>query len=151
MVIGVEFTVQQVNNGNALWQLAKCLDDDLNIYIVDNQTEVFHNREPNRYFECTCYTMSNFLQHTQLPHYATFCKMQAYKGVYQFYDIHTYEDFINSDCCLLLLLYDCENVEIFVKDENLANDIFHRANSEFFLKKNYIYKEDSNRTVMDIL
>ena len=63
-------------------------------------------------------------------------------------DIHTYQEFLTSQCLLLLLLYDCDYVELYCKKPFILDDIFC---SRFQEKLLIIDDQNDSRTIMDIL
>lgn len=62
-----------------------------------------------------------------------------------------YNQFIKSSCLLLVLIYDCESVEIFSKDERITRSLFDNARRKGFSETTLITDENDGRTKMDIL
>ena len=56
--------------------------------------------------------------------------------------MHTYDDFLNGDCQLVLLIYDCEFVEIYVKYKAIVRALYENALSNKYTEVEYI--TDSN-------
>ena len=63
----------------------------------------------------------------------------------------SYDEFIKSSCLLLVLIYDCESVEIFSKDERITRSLFDNARRKGFSETALITDENDGRTKMDIL
>ena len=80
-----------------------------------------------------------------------FLKLQAYSEEEPYADIHTYDEFIKSSCLLLVLIYDCESVEIFSKVERITRSLFDNARRKGFSETTLITDENDGRTKMDIL
>lgn len=124
----------------------------LNWYVIKNQTEVWEYPNDSAYFENAYYNGDDFSSIIKSPHYIIFLKLQAYLRISnRFKDIHTYEDFLSSDCLLLLLIYDCEYVEIYLKDAKTVNRIIENAKEARFEEITIITDENDARTNLDIL
>lgn len=52
--------------------------------------------------------------------------LHKYPDEKQVQAIDSYEDFVNSDCELCLLYYDCGPLEIYIKDANCIQSIWNR-------------------------
>ena len=86
MIRGVSFQIPQ-RKLDTLWQILQCVDiAQYDWYNIDCQNEVWSD------------------------------SLQAYFPGDQFCDLHTYQEFVGSDCQILLLIHDCEFVEIYVKE-----------------------------------
>ena len=102
-------------------------------------------------FEKEYYDGKSFLQNIMTEHYIIFLKLQAYFDNVKFSNIHTYKDFQDSDCQLLLLIYDCKSVEIYLKDINNVNLLYESALKNNYTEIGYITSSNDGRTKMDIL
>ena len=151
MIRGVSFKIPQMA-GNILWQMLKCIDiEKYSWYNIKNQCEVWKNYNGGVGFEKEYYDGKSFLQNIISEHYIIFLKLQAYVDNGKFFNIHTYKDFQESDCQLLLLIYDCEYVEIFIKDMNVAKALHKSDLKNNYTEVGYITENNDGRTRMDIL
>lgn len=151
MIRGVSFKIPQIS-GNVLWQMLKCIDvKKYNWYNIINQCEVWENYNGGVSFEKEYYDGKRFLQNIMSEYYIIFLKLQAYFDNGKFSDIHTYKDFQESDCQLLLLIYDCEYVEIYSKDITDLNLLYENALKNNYIEIGYITGNNDGRTKMDIL
>ncbi len=154
MIRGVSFKIPQIK-GNILWQIFKCIDvKKYSWYNIENQNEAWeyiNNSQGDVFLELNYYNGKNFLQKIQSNYYILFLKLQAYLGNDGFSNIHSYTDFQRSNCQLLLLLYDCEFVEIYIKDQAIIRDFFKNAIMNNYTEIEYITEKNDFRTKMDVL
>lgn len=124
----------------------------LNWFVIENQTEVWEYPNYSAFLENAYYNGEDFSLTIKSPHYIIFLKLQAYLRIdNSFKDIHTYEDFLSSDCLFLLLVYDCEYVEIYLKDAKTVNKIIKNAKEARFEEITIITDENDARTKLDII
>ena len=151
MTRGVSFDIPQIT-GNSLWQILNCLDVEKYCwYNIDSQNEVWESPHGELFFKKEFYDGEEFLKCIALDHYIIFLKLQAYFDNSNFFDIHTYEEFQKSDCQLLLLINDCEYVEIYAKDQAVIEAIYENALKNNFTKVKYTTESNDGRTKMDVL
>ncbi|MDD3392504.1 MAG: DUF2691 family protein [Bacilli bacterium] len=60
-------------------------------------------------------------------YYTIFLKLQLYMEKESNYSINNFNDFLNSDCELILFITDNEYVEIYSKNSNMLNIIMNNA------------------------
>lgn len=120
-------------------------------YNVENQNEVWSLPQYEIFFEKECYDGLSFCELIKQPHFVVFLKLQAYLSEENYAGIHTYDEFLKSNCLLMVLIYDCEFVEIFCKDINITNALFDNARRKGFLEPELITDGNDGRTKMDIL
>ncbi len=108
---------------------------------------------PNRgdFLTESCYEGSAFLSAISEPHFVIFLKLQAHPANGAFAELHNYEDFLKSDCAVLLLICDCEFVEIYLKDAALLNRIRENAENAGFGGITILTDENDARTKLDVL
>jgi len=152
---GVSFRIPQVV-GDVLWQILKCINvENYCWYNLISQNEAWsyeNNSKGNAFFlESDYYDGKSFWQNIHTKYYIIFLKLQAYFENGVFFDIHTYADFLRSDCQLLLLIYDCEYVEIYAKSEKTIKAIFENAIANNYVEIKYITESNDGRTGMDVL
>lgn len=151
MIRGVSFHIPQMR-GTVLWQMLSCINiEQYCWYNIESQNEVWTDTPGNVFFEAGYYDGKRFLQQIQLDSYIVFLKLQAYFEDSKFFDIHTYNDFQESDCQLLLLIYDCEFVDIYAKDQDIIKSIYENALINNYTEVEYITKNNHVRTKLDVL
>ena len=149
---GVSFRVPQGRN-----DLLQEILDGIDIqtfcwYNVESQNEAWSNPEENEaLFRKERYNGAEFSRVIQRPHFVVFLKLEAYPPGENCPDIHSYEEFLKSSCLLLMLIYDCEFVEIFAKDAHTTNPLLENAHRKGFLEIALITDENDGRTRMDIM
>lgn len=147
---GISFKLKPINH--ALWQILKCINvEKYNWYNIESQNEVWANYNGGIGLEKNYYDGKSFLQNITSDHYIIFIKLQAYLKDGKFFDIHTYDEFIKSDCQIILLINDCEFVEIYLKDQHDINILYHHMMEMGFKDIKYISDINDGRTKMDVL
>lgn len=150
MVRGVSFDM--VPSSNALYQILKCFDPEKYYWFnIDSQNEAWDGPKGAPLFERDCYDGRSFVKRIMSEHFIAFLKLQAYFKENAFVDIHSYDEFVKSDCQLLLLIYDCESVDIYAKDLTIIKSIYENALINHFSEIQYITENNDQRTKMDIL
>lgn len=152
MIRGVFFIIPEIENRPVLSQILENIHvEKYRWYHIEEQSEVWKDYEGGEFFDKNYYEGNSFLQLIQSEHYVIFLKLQAYFDHNEFYDIHTYEDFQNSKCQILILIADSDIVDIYVKDPMIAKDIYQNAKANNFLDIRYITDSNDNRKKMDVL
>ena len=77
-------------------------------------------------------------------------KLQAYLTENPFVNIHTYEQFSASDCQIMVLVYDCKFVEIFIKDMRIIENVYKNALVCDYMDLKYITDQNDGRSIMDL-
>lgn len=150
MNIGVSFEIQQ-GVSDILFQILSCINvKSFNWYNISSQDEVWDDFQSNAFFEKDFYDGETFLKHIKMKHYIISLKLQGYKDSSKFFDIHTYEEFLDSDCKIIVLIYDCEYVEIFSKDITITQSIYKNALLANFKNVKIITEENNYRTILDV-
>ncbi len=151
IIRGVSFQIPQMIS-DTLLQILKCIDiAQYDWYNIDSQNEVWSDSRQELFFQANFYDGKSFALCIQEYHYIIFLKLQAYFPNSQCYDIHTYQEFVESDCQILLLVYDCEFVEIYIKDFAISQAIYQNAILNHYTDVVYITDTNDGRTKMDIL
>lgn len=70
--------------------------------------------------------------------------------MYRYFDIHTYNDFLKSDCEILMLINDTDYFDLYLKDEELIYVIYNHLKSHCFKNINYITDENDCRKKMNV-
>lgn len=148
--IGIRFELLQTFDTNCLYEILKCLKNkNLFWYVTGNQTEVWADKNGNETFFKQKYNNKEFFDVVSNNHYAIFLKIQAYSDSHIFEEIHTIKEFENSDCRIILLIYDCYWCDIYIK-EDLIDILYQNLIESEFDNINYIYDDCDTRTKLDI-
>lgn len=151
MIRGIRFIIPQLTT-NTLWKIFKNTDiATYNWYNIEEQNEVWTNPGGKDFFDSEYYTGESFQEKIKLDHFIVFLKLQAYKKGGVFSSIHTFSEFKESECQVLLLAFDCEFVEIYVRDIELAGMICENARAEHFESIEYITDDNDDRTILDVM
>ncbi|WP_379968230.1 DUF2691 family protein [Ectobacillus sp. sgz5001026] len=79
-------------------------------------------------------------KHTYL---AIFAELKAFPKTAIVSDIADYEDFVNSECEIIVLLVDCAYVDVYCKDINLTEEVYQYAQQKGYTDIEYIDENDS--------
>ncbi len=147
---GLSFKIPYQNN--FLWQILKFIDiENYDWYNVDSQCEVWKNFNENLFFETDFYHGKDFANKIREDHFIIFLKMQAYLKNGTFIEIHSYDQFVKSECQILLLIYDCDNVEFYIKNISTIETLYEHAINNGYSDVNYITDKNDKRLCLDIL
>lgn len=151
MVRGISFTAKHPT-GDTLYDILTEIGADAYCWrIIKSQTEAMDSTFEEKIFQKEYYKgreLMNCKFHNSL---IIFLKLEAYVGKCDSEDIITYADFRTSCCQMLLLVNDSENVEIYLKSDN----ILHRI--EMYLRRcrcydySLITDENDARTRLEVL
>ena len=83
-------------------------------------------------------------------YYLIFANLKAYPIEKNVIDIRTYEEFLNSDCQLVLLVIDCSYVVIYSKDKEKLESLYRNARTKKFANIQYITDENDSRTRLSV-
>lgn len=150
MVRGVSF--KAIPSSYMLYQILKCISiEKYYWYNIDSQSEVWDKSRGTTFFEKEIYDGKSFFKRINVDHFIIFLKLQAYFTNSSFVDIHNYEEFKRSDCQLILLIYDCQYVEIYAKNQTVSKEILENALTNHYTEIQYITDSNDGRTKMDVL
>lgn len=151
MIRGLKFEISQETANPLLGILAGVNADSYFWFCVQNQEEVWNTKKDSPFFKKADYIGEEFSDLIKQDCYIIFLKLQAYATKSKYYNICTYEEFLKSDAQLLLLIYDCEFVEIYCKNENTSKALYNNAISQGFCDVMFITDANDNRCKFDIL
>lgn len=104
-------------------------------------SEVF-NEKGNDLFEKDTYNNSEFQDIiNNNKYYLVFLTLISYNSGSKKININNFEDYFNSDCNLLLYIIDNIFIEIYVKNEDLLNQIKYNVKLNNFKNFKYIKNE----------
>lgn len=135
-MIGVEF--ERTNEYNNFLTLL-FYNTDLSFYnFVFAEKEIYEI--DNFDYELAGEEFSKIIDRNQKC-YIVFLNLRVFKKDKKIGEIKSYNDFINSDCELLVLIHDVTYVEIYFKDNELKNQILNNLDN---LKIDYRIKTSDN-------
>lgn len=153
MIRGMSFEIKKRGN-----RILKEIFENINVlkycwYSIEEQREAwcFVDSREKEFLENEYYQGQDFLEAIRKDHYIVFLKLEAYLEETNCYDIHSYEEFQNSKCKILLLIYDCNFVEIFAQDEKVIRKFYENARKKKFGEIEFITDTNDKRTILDVL
>lgn len=127
MLRGISFKFKNISN-TVLLDILGCIDvENYCWYNIESQTQIWDKTKKNNLLASNYYDGATLRKEISLEHFAMFVKFQAYFKSSVFTDINTYDDFKNSDCQIMLLIHDCDFVEIYAKDKEVMDKFYNRA------------------------
>lgn len=149
---GISFYADAGFNSSVLWDILNCIDvEKYTWYFIDSQSEVWANAGGDDLFMSDCYSGENFSQLIKQKYYIIFLKLQAYSDTYKFLDIHTYEDFVKSNCKILILVNDSNYFDVYLKDKVMIDVFYNHLKSHGFKNLDFITDKNDYRRKMDVL
>ena len=154
MIKGVSFELKQNKKGNVLSEIFSCIDVKMyNWYFCLDQAEVWENFYAEESLLEELYSGEEFNEFINSEKYILFVKIQAYKTCINqntFKSILTYEEFLDDDCQLLILLADGEYVDIYAKDHVFIKDIYEHGKEKGFSNIEYITDDNDCREILNV-
>lgn len=148
---GIYFEIPQMVT-NTLWSFLRNIQiENYNWYNINNQSEIYNEKSDGEFFCKKHYSGTEFFNLIQLNHHIIFLKLQAYLIDNRFKNIDSYEEFINSDCQIIILVYDCKYVEIYSKQELELYEIYQSAQENNYKNISYITENNRDRNNMNVL
>ena len=152
MYRGVNFEVSQSQNSKILTEILNGIDVDNYFWLyIDSQSETYSDSFGTDFFDKERYSGLEFSKHIQNPHYIIFLKLQVYDAECKQNEIQTYAEFLESKCKLLILINDCTFVEIYTKENEIAEAIYKNACDKGFKNVTYITQSNDSRKEMNVI
>ena len=146
---GISFKIPQEKT-NILWKILGGIDiAKYWWYNIISQTEIWGVSDFEDFLE-DHYRGKDFAEHIQNEHFVLFVKLQAYASHSNFQNIPSFEEYIESDCQIVLLINDCEFVEIYAKDQTVVESLFFNAQRNGFKLIRYLTDETDTRTTLNV-
>lgn len=122
-------------------------------YNIESQKEAWSLTAygEKEFLEHSLYRGGEFKSHISKKHFIIFLKLEAYLEDTKNFDIHTYREFQNSDCKILILIYDCKNIEIYVKDGEVLQSIYESIEGKDCCEIEFITDDNDGRTLFDVI
>lgn len=135
-----------------LWQILKCVPvENYTWYNIASQDEAWRKDMDLPLFQKYCYRGEEFKVQIQQPQFVIFSKLQAYSNPpRKMHNLCSLQDFRESDCDLLLLIYDCTFVEIYAKDPTILSLLYQNALDQGYTGIACDTEETCRRTNMNI-
>lgn len=120
--------------------------------IIKEQSEVWCEKTNTDFFRKTDYSGVELKKQLRDNCRINFLKLQVYESyLSNTFELHTYTDFLLSDCKFIVLLYDNIFVEIYAKEHDIIKTLQSAAQDKQCLNINLISEKNFSRTKMDIL
>lgn len=148
-VRGVSFYTEQQNDDILRQALGGIDVAAYNWFVDSSQNDVWSNGGFG-FFHSNVYNGSAFKEAIERNHYVIMLKLQAYYPDAEYDRIDTYDEFLNSNCRILLLICDAHFVDIYCKDIGITQALFDRANLLQYRDVEYITDENDGRTAMNL-
>lgn len=153
MYRGIRF---QISNeyGNFIADILEPVDSGNFSWRADFHTEIWKSVNGKLDEELFPNPIMNGPEFFDLTHnntyYMIFANIQAYpEGNTSFPRIHKYEDFVASECQVIMIVADSSYVDVYCKDSSLIEKLYDNAKSKGYKCIKYIDENDS-RTGMFI-
>lgn len=155
MIRGISFKVSQ-DQDRILWEIFQGIDVSKYIwYNIQSQNEAWCRRDneilDKTFLKKSRYRGQEFLERIREKHFIVFLKLEAFEEETADYEVHSYEEFKESACKILLLIYDCEFVEIYVKEKKLTEALYSNGEKWGFSDMEFISEETDQRIRMDVV
>ncbi len=151
MIRGLSFKISQ-GISNPLFNILAGVDAEKYYWFcVPNQEEVWDTDSNLPFFKKAGYNGREFTDLIKLDCNIIFLKLQAYISKSEYSNISTYDEFIKSDCQLLLLVYDCIFAEIYCKNTDITKAIYNSKINKRYSDVAFITDSNDNRYKFDIL
>lgn len=121
-MIGIRFKIPNKSD-TYISKILKNIGREDNIWYIKEE-EILNKMD--YLFDKEIYTNSEFKGIISKPHYIVFANIQLYKNN-NIKEINNYDDFINSDCSLILFITDSEFVDVYSKEEKFIDFIKQNA------------------------
>lgn len=125
----LEKILEDINESYYLWKLPEAeiyIENGMNIFLDD----IYSNDEFQKMIGIKRY-------------YTVFANIQLYDKSINLIDINTYEDFMNSDCQLILFVTDNIFVDIYANNDEMLDKIYQNAKKYNFDNMKIIHSKDS--------
>ncbi len=150
MIRGVSFSIIP-NEQEKLLNLVRSMNTENYAWsYIASQSEIITQDQGGNYLEDDSYNGNAVLDLFGENNYIIFLKLQAYVSQDPDDEIHTYIEFVDSSCQILFLLYDCEFVEIYMKNADSSRRLYENAVLQGFRNVEFITDNNDLREKMDL-
>lgn len=120
-------------------------------YVIDGQNDAWDSCMEHLLFDRAVYDGSAFYETVQQEHFVIFLKLQAYFPNEPFVEILSYDDFRKSKCQLLLLINDCTQAELYIKDNTVIENTYQQLLRNGFCNVRYLDDSNDRRVKMRVI
>ena len=117
---------------------------------VSSQSEVWSFPREKDFLTREYYKGSLLKRRIKRRHRILFLKLQAYYEEGKYLNLSTYEDYMDSPCCLIILVWDCEFVQVYSKDETFIKKLYDVVQKLGYTDITFVTDENDRRKRMDI-
>ena len=150
MLRGVSFQIPQ-GYSDSLNQILRNIDvEKYHWYNDTSQAETWNPNSEDDFFVMDEYNGPEFKELIRQSYLILFLRLLAFQVPDEFTHISSYSDFLSSACCMIILIYDCENVEIYSKDIQEIEILYNSALENGYTGVEYITDSNDGRTSMNI-
>jgi Protein of unknown function (DUF2691) len=93
-------------------------------------------------------TLKDIIENNE--YYLIFQDLKAYPKEKSFINISTYEEFLSSDCQLVLLVIDSSYITIYCKDKEILEELYLNARSQRYINLEYVTDKNDRRTKLTV-
>lgn len=144
--IGVKFEIPN-EYGNYLYDILKPLPVECYQWLVDN--DEVHLLKDNKFTNEFLFNDDRIISGEKLyessrnnSYYMIFLNLRAFLKDGDVKAVSKYKDFLESDCQIIIAVYDCSYVMFWCKDIKLAVKMYEYANSKGYENVKYISEKD---------
>ncbi|WP_339784379.1 DUF2691 family protein [Paenibacillus sp. FSL R7-0313] len=83
-------------------------------------------------------------------YYLIFTNLKAFPKGTQITDVITYEDYVESECQMVLLVIDSIYVTVYCKDLEKVKELYNHINRQGFESLEYLTDENDTRTILSV-
>lgn len=144
--MGVKFEIPN-EYGNHLYDILKPLPVEYYQWLIDG--DEIHLLKNNKFTDEPLFNDNRIISGEKLyetsrnnNYYMIFLTLRAFLKDGDVKDIWKYKDFLESDCQIILSVYDCSYVMLWFKDIKLAVKMYEYADSKGYENVKYINEKD---------
>ncbi|MCO4850684.1 DUF2691 family protein [Bacillus vallismortis] len=153
MLRGVRFQIPN-EYGVYLWRILQPLDISNYMWLTSGESYFVIDGELDNeelFYDDAIVEGTDFANRLETnQHYTIFVELQAFPFGKTVDQVETYEEFVDSDCELVLLLADSSCVEIYCKDRNVIEKLYSNALQDHFEEVQLITEENNTRTRLTV-
>ncbi|MDM5155188.1 DUF2691 family protein [Bacillus sp. DX1.1] len=126
---------------------------DLKDFLISIETVEIYDGKQEHLFPKENYVIEGTKVHkiiNEQQYYIVFTDFKIYPKHGGITEIETYEEFLHSDCELILLIAECEYVTLYCKDKNMLNQLYENAIKQHFTDVEYVTDLNDDRTGMSV-
>lgn len=140
-MLGIKFKIPNTYD-IILYKILKNINSEDSMWMVPTE-EVFC-KDGSFLFQYDIYIDRKFRNMIKtIQHYPIFLNLQLYQSQFRHSSIHNYQEFLDSDCQLILFITDNIFVDVYSKNEHYLEIIEKAIEENNFLDKQYIMDKET--------